>query len=391
MRRSYVLPGQRPSRRTDWLAMYHPVAAPIRFLGGCALVLSFLPHRGAVAQLVARLVRNEKARGSNPLSSTRREPRPTSVNVAGRAGFRRCHWFADLGSDSRTPVYPSVAWRYQTVGTSSAAVGGECCRGGRRGSGTGVRGRPCRFEAHDPSMPARCLRRLGGCVNCAPGSTRPCWFWPTHLPGLEPARRARPAVLWALQVEPVTHGGLETVTERVRSYAPQRGGRWATKRARTRNWDQHVVGGLPTLSDGPEDLRGVARSPCDQEPVQLTSRSQRPPRRAGPSDEQGGFSRGLLAGRASGRRRMYAGRSARHRPVFGILGTTASGDMQSDSWAPVPTLTSGRRPVTCLSWEAAVLVASARVSGSARRRGPAASARRPYSRRGPGRAGRPAW
>ena len=43
---------------------------PDRFRAGCALVLSFLPHRGAVAQLVARLVRNEKARGSNPLSST---------------------------------------------------------------------------------------------------------------------------------------------------------------------------------------------------------------------------------------------------------------------------------------------------------------------------------
>ena len=50
-------------------------------------MLSLLPHYGAVAQLVARLVRNEKARGSNPLSSTRREPRPTSGNADGRAGF----------------------------------------------------------------------------------------------------------------------------------------------------------------------------------------------------------------------------------------------------------------------------------------------------------------
>jgi hypothetical protein len=33
-------------------------------------VLSFRPHHGAVAQLVAHLVRNEGVRGSSPLSST---------------------------------------------------------------------------------------------------------------------------------------------------------------------------------------------------------------------------------------------------------------------------------------------------------------------------------
>src|SRR6476661_878214 len=33
-------------------------------------VLSLLPHHGAVAQLVAHLVRNEGVRGSSPLSST---------------------------------------------------------------------------------------------------------------------------------------------------------------------------------------------------------------------------------------------------------------------------------------------------------------------------------
>jgi hypothetical protein len=38
-------------------------------------------------------LRNEKVRGSNPLSSTRRQPRPTSIDVLGRAGFRRCQWF----------------------------------------------------------------------------------------------------------------------------------------------------------------------------------------------------------------------------------------------------------------------------------------------------------
>ena len=35
-----------------------------------ATVLSFRPHHGAVAQLVAHLVRNEGVRGSSPLSST---------------------------------------------------------------------------------------------------------------------------------------------------------------------------------------------------------------------------------------------------------------------------------------------------------------------------------
>ena len=49
-------------------------------------MLKFPSHHGAVAQLVARLVRNEKVRGSNPLSSTRPEPRPTSKNIAGGAG-----------------------------------------------------------------------------------------------------------------------------------------------------------------------------------------------------------------------------------------------------------------------------------------------------------------
>ena len=41
---------------------------------------------GAVAQLVARLVRNEKVRGSNPLSSTTREPRPPAGDTAGGRG-----------------------------------------------------------------------------------------------------------------------------------------------------------------------------------------------------------------------------------------------------------------------------------------------------------------
>jgi hypothetical protein len=40
------------------------------FLSGRSSVLSFRPHHGAVAQLVAHLVRNEGVRGSSPLSST---------------------------------------------------------------------------------------------------------------------------------------------------------------------------------------------------------------------------------------------------------------------------------------------------------------------------------
>src|SRR5665648_819225 len=47
--------------RSDW-----------SFLTGRAAVLSFRPHHGAVAQLVAHLVRNEGVRGSSPLSSTDR-------------------------------------------------------------------------------------------------------------------------------------------------------------------------------------------------------------------------------------------------------------------------------------------------------------------------------
>ena len=78
------------------------------------------PHFGAVAQLVARLVRNEKVRGSNPLSSTRREPRPTSPNAADRAGFRRCHWCPT--SVRVPPVYPGA---FQTVQTGPVGRGLE--------------------------------------------------------------------------------------------------------------------------------------------------------------------------------------------------------------------------------------------------------------------------
>lgn len=46
---------------------------------------------GAVAQLAERRRGTAEARGSNPLSSTRRGPRPTSGNADSRSGFFRCH------------------------------------------------------------------------------------------------------------------------------------------------------------------------------------------------------------------------------------------------------------------------------------------------------------
>ena len=141
MRRWYVLAGQRPSRGSAGLAMSSTCGgASIRFLGGCALVLSFLPHRGAVAQLVARLVRNEKVRGSNPLSSTRREPRPTSVNVAEPGGVSSLSLVPDLGSC--TPRVPRSVQTVQTrpVGGGAEVVQVEVRRRDRRVAHPGLHG-----------------------------------------------------------------------------------------------------------------------------------------------------------------------------------------------------------------------------------------------------------
>jgi len=55
-----------------------------RFLTGRAAVLWFRPHHGAVAQLVAHLVRNEGVRGSSPLSSTDKQ----QVKALSRSGMR---------------------------------------------------------------------------------------------------------------------------------------------------------------------------------------------------------------------------------------------------------------------------------------------------------------
>ncbi len=69
--------------------------------------------RGAMAQLVARLVRNEKVRGSNPLSSTHRNRAPTRPDANRRTESHDCH------SDS-TPVRvpPSVPPSVQTSQSS---------------------------------------------------------------------------------------------------------------------------------------------------------------------------------------------------------------------------------------------------------------------------------
>src|SRR5450759_3871712 len=58
------------------------------FLTRRAAVLSFRPHHGAVAQLVAHLVRNEGVRGSSPLSSTDRiyNRRPKALSEPGLFG-----------------------------------------------------------------------------------------------------------------------------------------------------------------------------------------------------------------------------------------------------------------------------------------------------------------
>jgi len=74
-----------------------------RFQQEIALVLKFRSHHGAVAQLVARLVRNEKVRGSNPLSSTTGKPRLTCTNTVQQAGFRHCH---SLFPRLRAPLVP---------------------------------------------------------------------------------------------------------------------------------------------------------------------------------------------------------------------------------------------------------------------------------------------
>ena len=92
------------------------------------LVLLFRPHQGAVAQLVARLVRNEKARGSNPLSSTtdtlsdlrkRRSMDRVSCYVAtlacapcdSRVLMHSMHWVCSSHSTVRARGDVGAAWR----------------------------------------------------------------------------------------------------------------------------------------------------------------------------------------------------------------------------------------------------------------------------------------
>jgi hypothetical protein len=71
-------------------------------LGVCPMYAPRLPGSASHAPLASSAqhkhdpdpclssLRNEKVRGSNPRSSTTREPRPTSANAETRAGFRHC-------------------------------------------------------------------------------------------------------------------------------------------------------------------------------------------------------------------------------------------------------------------------------------------------------------
>ena len=80
--------------------MDRPALGP--FLTGWPTVLSFRPHHGAVAQLVAHLVRNEGVRGSSPLSSTDR-----SAQHQVRAPFPiQEEGLSDVGETSSSKVQP---------------------------------------------------------------------------------------------------------------------------------------------------------------------------------------------------------------------------------------------------------------------------------------------
>ena len=69
--------------------------------------------------------RREKVRGSNPLSSTNPEPRPTCGNIAGEAGFVRCH-SPLLRSGAPSPsTKPEVQSRVFTFARMAAKSGGD--------------------------------------------------------------------------------------------------------------------------------------------------------------------------------------------------------------------------------------------------------------------------
>jgi hypothetical protein len=68
--------------------------------------------------------RNEKVRGSNPLSSTKPKPRLTCTNVPDQAGFRHCHSASfSLGAPPRAPR--GLSKRVQTVQTGPVGRGSE--------------------------------------------------------------------------------------------------------------------------------------------------------------------------------------------------------------------------------------------------------------------------
>ena len=129
--------------------------------GGKVSVLIGPSIRGAMAQLVARLVRNEKVRGSSPLSSTRSYPALTRCGTGAVANLR------DV---IRTPLLacaPFVLPAVQTVQT------GPICRGSQMvqievGSGNRCVSHPCLYghRINSAGQP-EAGRRVWQVVGCA--------------------------------------------------------------------------------------------------------------------------------------------------------------------------------------------------------------------------------
>ncbi|GAW51161.1 hypothetical protein PD653_4329 [Nocardioides sp. PD653] len=74
-----------------------------------------------MAQLVARLVRNEKVRGSNPLSSTKEILRVISANARIARGIRRC--YSLVRPADGPPVAPGALLSRSTIGRTRLAIG----------------------------------------------------------------------------------------------------------------------------------------------------------------------------------------------------------------------------------------------------------------------------
>src|SRR5947208_4295246 len=119
----------RPRAWTDVASSGDP---PGRFRSAVQRVLSLLPHHGAVAQLVAHLVRNEGVRGSSPLSSTLRGRLAKRKPSSAMSGLLACIVVAVALLLSRAAVRP-----FQTradppgsglAATVPAVAAHRCCR-----------------------------------------------------------------------------------------------------------------------------------------------------------------------------------------------------------------------------------------------------------------------